>query len=64
MLLLFSYSLGIGIPFLLTAILLNRALLLFSKLRKHYHKIEIITGLLLVIIGILLLLNKFKFPTF
>lgn len=63
-LLLFSYSLGIGVPFLLTAILLNRSLLFFSKLRRHYHKIEIITGFLLVIIGILLLLDKFKFPAF
>lgn len=62
--LLFFYSVGIGIPFLITAILLNRFLLFFSKLRKHYHKIEIITGLLLVAIGILLLLDKFTFTSF
>ncbi len=59
--LLLSYSLGIGIPFIITAIAVNKMLNLFTRIRKHYGKIEFFTGMLLIAVGILLLLNKFRF---
>lgn len=59
MILLLFYSLGIGIPFLLTSLLLNKLLGVFNKIKKHYKTLEIITGVLLIILGILLILNKF-----
>jgi len=59
-LLLLFYSLGIGLPFIITTAALNKMLAVFTRIRKHYRKIEISTGLLLVVIGILLLLNKFQ----
>ena len=59
--LLFTYSIGIGIPFLITSLLLNKLLNFFNKIKKHYRVIEIIMGFLLVILGVLFLLNKFIF---
>lgn len=60
MVLLFSYSLGIGVPFILTALLLGKALEVFGKIKKHYAAIERITGFLLILIGILLFFNKLQ----
>ncbi len=62
--LLFSYSLGIGVPFILTAAAVNKMLNVFTRIKKHYRKIEVFTGLLLIAIGILLLFNKFRFISF
>ncbi len=59
-LLLLFYSLGIGMPFILTTIAINKMLKVFNRIKKHYRKIEISTGALLIVIGILLLLNKFQ----
>ncbi len=59
-LLLFSYSMGIGVPFVITALVLNQALSVFTRIRKHYRKIEIFTGVLLIAAGILLFFNKFQ----
>jgi len=54
-LLLTFYALGLGIPFLLTALLLDRASGLLRKIQKHMKVIEIVSGILLLIIGVLLL---------
>ncbi|MCK9266315.1 cytochrome c biogenesis protein CcdA [bacterium] len=64
MLLLFFYSLGIGVPFILTAILLEQALTFFSKIKKYYTVIQMITGIVLIIVGVLLFFDKFniQFP--
>jgi cytochrome c biogenesis protein CcdA/peroxiredoxin len=48
-----AYSLGLGIPFLLTAGLLEGAQRVLRSLQRHMHKIELASGFLLVIIGIL-----------
>lgn len=52
MIMLTAYSLGLGIPFILTALLLNSAQGILRRLQKHMHIIELISGTLLVIIGI------------
>ena len=52
MLMLTAYSLGLGVPFIITALLLNSAQGILRRLQKHMHKIELISGGLLVIIGI------------
>ncbi len=59
-LLLSVYSLGLGIPFLITAIAMNAFLKFFKSIKNHFRKIEIISGLLLVIIGILVFSNKLQ----
>ena len=53
-LLLAVYSLGLGIPFLLTALALNRFFSVTAKIRRHYHAIELVSGGLLVAIGVLI----------
>lgn len=52
MLMLTAYSLGLGVPFIITALLLNSAQGILRRLQKHMHKIELVSGTLLIIIGI------------
>ncbi len=51
--LLSAYALGLGIPFLLTALLLERVAGQLRKLQKHMRIVEIVSGILLIVIGIL-----------
>jgi cytochrome c-type biogenesis protein len=53
------YSAGLGIPFLLTALAINRFFKAFARIRRHYHTIEVISGALLVAIGVLIFTNRF-----
>jgi cytochrome c-type biogenesis protein len=53
------YSLGLGVPFLLTALAINQFFRAFAKIRKHYHAIEIGSGLLLCAIGVLIFTDRF-----
>ncbi len=53
------YSAGLGLPFLLTALAINQFFTVFKRIRKHYHLIEIVSGLLLVLIGVLIFTNRF-----
>jgi len=59
--LLSSYSLGLGIPFFLTAISFNSYLNVFEKVKRHFRLVEVLSGLLLIIIGILLVTNFFSY---
>jgi cytochrome c-type biogenesis protein len=53
-LLLAIYSAGLGIPFLLTSVAINRFFAVTSRIRRYYHTIELVSGGLLVAIGILI----------
>ena len=53
------YSLGLGVPFLATALMMNRFFMAMGRIRRHYHKIEIVSGVLLVVIGLLIFTNRF-----
>ena len=57
--LLAAYSLGLAIPFFAAALAINRFFAAFARIRKHYHIIELASGALLVIIGILIFTNRF-----
>jgi cytochrome c biogenesis protein CcdA/peroxiredoxin len=50
--LLTAYSLGLGVPFVLTAILLDSAQGLLHRLQRNMRTIELVSGIILVIIGI------------
>lgn len=54
MLMLLSYSLGLGIPFVLSAILIDYLKSTFNWIKKNYKIINTVSGLLLVLIGILM----------
>lgn len=53
------YSLGLAIPFLLTAMAINQFFTAFKKIRRHYHAIEIVSGVLMIVIGVLIFTNRF-----
>ena len=53
-LMLLTYSLGLGIPFFLSAILLDQLKGAFNFIKRHYTLINRICGTLLVLIGILM----------
>ena len=57
--LLSAYSLGLGVPFLATALAIDRFFDAFAKIRRHYHAIEVVSGVLLVVIGVLIFTNRF-----
>jgi cytochrome c-type biogenesis protein len=56
--LLAGYSLGLGIPFLLFALALDRASGLLRLLKRHIRTIQLINGTLLVLIGFALLTKQ------
>nr|CRH07840.1 putative Cytochrome c-type biogenesis protein CcdA [Candidatus Magnetococcus massalia] len=51
------YSLGLGLPFILAGLAINRFLIFFGAMRKHMHKVELVAGGLLVIVGVLIFLG-------
>jgi cytochrome c-type biogenesis protein len=57
--LLLVYSLGLGVPFFAAALAINHFFAALAKIRRHYHKIEVVSGALLVAIGLLIFTNKF-----
>lgn len=56
--LLFVYSLGLAIPFLLTALLLDRALPALRRIRRFLPAIEFAAGLFVIAMGVVLVTNK------
>jgi cytochrome c-type biogenesis protein len=58
-LLLAVYSLGLAMPFLLTALLMERFLKFYSRFRSHMHALEIASGGLLIALGVLLVIGRF-----
>ena len=56
--LLLVYSLGLGIPFFLSAIAMHRFLAFFNRYRKYIRLMEIITGVCLMIVGVLIFTNS------
>ena len=57
--LLISYSIGLGIPFLLAGILIHKFFEYFKTIQKYFRVITLVGGILLVIIGILLITGYF-----
>jgi cytochrome c-type biogenesis protein len=53
------YSLGLAVPFLLTALGVERFLRFYSRFRAHMHAIEVASGALLIALGVLLVLGRF-----
>ena len=58
--LLAAYSLGLGVPFFLSALAINVFLSYSPKLAKFMRAIMLISGLLLIIFGILLLTDQIR----
>jgi cytochrome c-type biogenesis protein len=63
MVLLVFYSLGIGIPFILSALAISAFLSSFKKVKKYFRAIKIASGVMLIIMGILLITDKWTLLT-
>ncbi|MEJ2202045.1 MAG: cytochrome c biogenesis CcdA family protein, partial [Desulfuromonadaceae bacterium] len=53
------YSAGLGIPFLVSGLLFHGFLSFFNRFRKHIRIMEILTGALLMLVGVMLFFNLF-----
>ena len=53
------YSMGLGMPFLLTSLGIDRFLSFYSRFKRHFHAVEVVSGVLVVAIGALILTNNF-----
>src|SRR6266853_3044806 len=47
------YSAGLAVPFLLTGLGINQFLGFYSKFRRHLHKVEVTSGVVLIVVGLL-----------
>ena len=54
------YALGLGIPFLLAAVFINRAIGLMNRIKPWLHVIERVMGALLLVVGIMLVTGAFS----
>jgi cytochrome c-type biogenesis protein len=59
-LLLAVYSAGLAVPFLLTSLGLTQFMSFYRGFRKHLHTVEVISGVVLVVVGTLLVTNQFQ----
>ena len=57
---LLCYSLGLGIPFVLSAVLIDRLKNAFGVIKRHYDVINKVCGGLLVLIGVLMMTGLFS----
>jgi cytochrome c-type biogenesis protein len=57
--LLFVYSLGLAIPFVLSAVALTAFLAWFQKFRRYVRYVEWVAGILLILVGLLLVTGRF-----
>jgi len=60
MLLLVMYSIGLGIPFLLAAFATNSFLHWSQRFKRYLHAIEVVSGVLLIIVGVMIFLGSFS----
>ena len=54
------YSIGLGLPFLLSAIFISQSIGVMKRIRPHMRKIEIAMGGLLIVVGVLLFTSSFS----
>ncbi|SEK38891.1 cytochrome c-type biogenesis protein [Pacificibacter marinus] len=54
------YAIGLGLPFLLSAIFITRAMSVMNRLKRHMGLIEKVMGALLVFVGLMLLTGAFS----
>ncbi len=59
--LLFIYSMGLGIPFVMAAILVTPFMGFIGKFRKHLSSVEKVMGLLMIITGVLFITGSFGY---
>lgn len=56
--LLLAYSMGLAIPFFLASLALHQFLVFFKRFKRHIRLFEVVTGVFMVIVGILIFTNS------
>jgi len=54
------YSLGLAVPFIISSILIKKLLIFSKNIKKYINKIKKISGIILLITGILIITNKLQ----
>ena len=54
---LLAYSLGLGVPFLLLGLGLDRFSKILKWLKPHLGKVEIATGVIMILVGLMIYFN-------
>jgi cytochrome c-type biogenesis protein len=49
------YSAGLAVPFLLTGLGINKFLSFYKNFRRHLHKVEVVSGVVLIVVGVLVM---------
>src|ERR1051326_5939957 len=49
------YSAGLAVPFLITGLGINQFLNFYKGFRRHLHKVEVISGVVLIVVGLLVM---------
>src|SRR6476659_10085274 len=49
------YSAGLSVPFLVTGLGINQFLGFYSRFRQHLHKVEVVSGVVLILVGLLVM---------
>src|SRR5205814_4476971 len=52
------YSASLSVPFLVTGLGINQFLGFYSKFRRQLHKVEVVSGVILILIGVLVMSNR------
>jgi len=53
------YSAGLAVPFLVTSLGIERFLKFYNRFKFHMHAVEVASGCLLILLGVLLVLGRF-----
>lgn len=56
---LFVFSIGLGVPFFVSALLFNNLTGVFQAIKKHFQAISLVSGLFLILMGVLMILDRF-----
>ncbi len=49
------YSAGLAVPFVLTGLGINQFLGFYKNFRQHLHKVEVVSGVVLILVGVLVM---------
>lgn len=63
-LLLFLYSMGLGIPFIIVAVVFDRAKGMLKQIQKQSRIINVVSGIVLILAGVLILTGNLQYVSY
>jgi cytochrome c-type biogenesis protein len=59
-----TYAFGLGLPFILAAVFITKAIGVMNRFKKHMRMVEIVSGVLMITIGVLMITDWFTAMSF